>query len=152
MGRTSPQSAGNLGSPPKASPSRPVLERLSSWGASDGHRSTSSTHMSFRKFSPKSCQRHAESPLRVCHENVHAVFRIFLIFALCLEHESLEYVIISRDDAAHKNQQKKKNVIERGFGASPNFESRIVAIVLVPTSASYLRCGVVRYLPFWDVP
>ena len=47
---------------------------------------------------------------------------------------------------------RKKNVIGRDFGASPYFKSRIVAIVLVSASARYLRCGVVRYLPFWDVP
>jgi hypothetical protein len=49
-------------------------------------------------------------PLRVCHEYMHAVFRVFLVFTLCLEHESLEYVIIARDNAfSLMISQEKRN-------------------------------------------
>jgi hypothetical protein len=37
--------------------------------------------------------------LRVCHENVHAVFSVLLIFTLCLQHETFEDVIVPRDNA-----------------------------------------------------
>ena len=36
--------------------------------------------------------------LRVCHENVHAVLSVLLIFALCLQHETFEDVIVPRDN------------------------------------------------------
>ena len=37
--------------------------------------------------------------LRVCHEYVHAVFGILLVFTLRFEHETLQYVVVPRDDA-----------------------------------------------------
>jgi hypothetical protein len=42
-----------------------------------------------------------DCPLRVCHENMHAVFRVLFIFALGVQHELLEDVIIPCDDAVH---------------------------------------------------
>ena len=40
---------------------------------------------------------------------MHAVFRILFIFALRLQHEPLEDVIIPRDDAAHKLAKNNNN-------------------------------------------
>jgi hypothetical protein len=52
-----------------------------------------------------------DCPLRVCHEKMQAVFRVFFIFALGIQHELLEDVIIPCDDAVHNkfNQPKPKN-------------------------------------------
>jgi hypothetical protein len=49
-----------------------------------------------------------DCPLRVCHEDMHAVFCIFLIFTFRLEHEPLEYVVIPRDDAFSLKISEKK--------------------------------------------
>jgi hypothetical protein len=49
-------------------------------------------------------------PLRVGHENVHAVFGVLLIFAFCLEHEPLQDVIVPRDDAGFIIRKKKRNL------------------------------------------
>jgi len=44
---------------------------------------------------------------------MHAVFRVLFIFALGVQHELLEDVIIPCDDAAHNkfNQRKPKKII-----------------------------------------
>jgi hypothetical protein len=67
--------------------------------ASGVRRSISSMHMSFGN-QYELYQPQVDFPLRVCHENMHAVFRILFIFALGLQHEPLEDVIIPCDDAA----------------------------------------------------
>lgn len=38
--------------------------------------------------------------VRVCHENVHAVFRVLLILTLCFQDKPLENVIVPGDNAA----------------------------------------------------
>jgi hypothetical protein len=83
------------------------------------------------------------------------VFRIFFIFALGIQHELLEDVIISCDDAAHdkfnqpkpKNKKKKASRVGQPLNA-PNFKSR--AIVLVSTGAHYL--GKLSASYFREVP
>ena len=80
---------------------------------------------------------------------MHAVFRVFFIFALRIQHELLEDVIIPCDDAAQNkfNQRKPKyseyikiKVIGQPLN-TPNFKSRIIGI-LVSTGARYLKRGI----------
>ena len=72
--------------------------------------------------------------LRICHENVHAVFRVLLIFTSRFENEPLEDVIIPRYDAAYDQKQKETGWRQK----APYFQSRIV---LESTRARDLRCG-----------
>jgi hypothetical protein len=62
-------------------------------------RSISSMRMSFGN-QYELYQPQVDFPLRVCHENMHAVFRVLFIFALGLQHEPLEDVIIPCNDTA----------------------------------------------------
>ena len=39
------------------------------------------------------------TPLRICHENVHAVYSVFLVFALRLENKLLDDAVVPGDDA-----------------------------------------------------
>ena len=86
---------------------------------------------------------------------MHAVFRILFIFALRLQHEPLEDVIIPRDDAAHKLAKNKIiiiiNVIRQPLNA-PYLKSRVMAIVLVTAGARYLKRGVLSISYFREVP
>ena len=109
--------------------------------------SISSMHMSFGNQHELYITDCKTARLRVCHENMHAVLSVFLIFTLCLQHEPFEDVIIPCDDAACN----QPNVIRRHSG-SPNFQGGIVTIVLVSTRPRYLRCGVLSPLPFRDHP
>ena len=70
---------------------------------------------------------------------MHAVFRVLLIFALGVQHELLEDVIIPCDDAAHNkfNQRRPKYSEIKAIGQplnTPKFKG-----ILVSTDARYLK-------------
>lgn len=48
----------------------------------------------------------ARGYLRVSHVNVNTVFRIFLILPLCLDHEFLQDIVISRNNAGNIRRQR----------------------------------------------
>jgi hypothetical protein len=93
-------------------------------------------HVVFLRESEQAMPLQVDCSVRVCRENMHAVFHFFLVFTLCVENEPLEYVIIPRDDATHVQE---RIVIYQASWHLPYFQSRIVAIVLASTSARYLR-------------
>lgn len=47
---------------------------------------------------------HVGGDLRISHENVNAMFRVFLIFAFRFEDEFLEYIITTSNHAVYLGQ------------------------------------------------
>ena len=76
--------------------------------------------------------------LRVGHEDVHAVFRVFLVLALRLEHETLQDVVVPRHDAAATAMlaSRTRHPAERDM---PYFELGAGAVVLEALRTCYLR-------------
>ena len=81
---------------------------------------------------------------------MHAVLSVFLIFTLRLQHQAFEDVIVPSDDTALYSA--KRNSAAFGLSRSPNFQGRVMAIILVTAGprnldAAYLalsHLGIIR--------